>query len=45
MRVQAPPPNRVVKKYIDGWKKARPDRPAAKNSRAIAQWFMRVLSS
>jgi hypothetical protein len=45
MRVQVPPPKRPVKKYSEGWKKARPDKPAQKNSRARAQWFMRVLSS
>jgi len=44
MRVHCPPPNSAVKKNSDGWKKARPESPAAKNRSATNQWFMRVAS-
>src|SRR5699024_2344564 len=44
IRVHVPPPNKLVRKNSDGWKKASPDNPDKKNIMAINQWFIRSLS-
>ncbi len=44
MRVQGPPPNRLLSQNSAGWNSARPDRPARMNRIATAQWLLRSLA-
>ncbi|SST06921.1 Uncharacterised protein [Acinetobacter baumannii] len=44
IRVQGPPPNRLVSQNSAGWNSASPDNPAMKNRIATAQWLLRSLA-
>ncbi len=41
MRVQGPPPNRLVNQYMEGWNSASPDSASRMKVSAMIQWLVR----